>query len=300
MKSPDDILEELLSLPSENEIVEFKKAENQFDKDDLGKYFSALSNEANLKSVANAWIVIGVKDDRTISGTNITDQQINNYKQEIGKNTSPTINFIDVYRICREGKQVLLFAIPPAPKGMPIAWKGHRYGRDGESLVGLNDTKYSTIKAQLINEDWSAKIVKKATIDDLSKEAIQKAREQYSIKNPKLKEEIATWSDAKFLDKAKLTIKGEITNTTIILLGKPESEHYLSPSVAKLTWILKDKDNIEKDYEHFSCPFILSIDNLKLKIRNLKYRYIKEEGLFPEEVEQYDPFITLLLIKIIL
>jgi len=49
MKSPDDILEELLSLPSENEIVEFKKAENQFDKDDLGKYFSALSNEANLK-----------------------------------------------------------------------------------------------------------------------------------------------------------------------------------------------------------------------------------------------------------
>ena len=55
MKSPDDILEELLSLPSENEIVEFKKAENQFDKDDLGKYFSALSNEANLKNVANAW-----------------------------------------------------------------------------------------------------------------------------------------------------------------------------------------------------------------------------------------------------
>lgn len=246
MKSPDDILEELLSLPSENEIIEFKKAENQFDKDDLGKYFSALSNEANLKSVSNAWIVIGVKDDKTISGTNITDQQINNYKQEIGKNTSPTINFIDVYRICREGKQVLLFAIPPAPKGMPIAWKGHRYGRDGESLVGLNDTKYSTIKAQLINEDWSAKIVKKATIHDLSKEAIQKAREQYSIKNPKLKEEIATWSDAKFLDKAKLTIKGEITNTTIILLGKPESEHYLSPSVAKLTWILKDKDNIEQ------------------------------------------------------
>lgn len=162
MKSPDDILEELLSLPSENEIVEFKKAENQFDKDDLGKYFSALSNEANLKSVSNAWIVIGVKDDKTISGINITDQQINNYKQEIGKNTSLTINFIDVYRICREGKQVLLFAIPPAPKGMPIAWKGHRYGRDGESLVGLNDTKYSTIKAQLINEDWSAKIVKKS------------------------------------------------------------------------------------------------------------------------------------------
>ena len=28
----------------ENEVVEFKKAENSFDFDDLGKYFSALSN----------------------------------------------------------------------------------------------------------------------------------------------------------------------------------------------------------------------------------------------------------------
>lgn len=34
---------------SENEVVEFKKAETNFDVDELGKYFSALSNEANLR-----------------------------------------------------------------------------------------------------------------------------------------------------------------------------------------------------------------------------------------------------------
>jgi len=34
---------------SENEVVEFKKAEANFDVDELGKYFSALSNEANLQ-----------------------------------------------------------------------------------------------------------------------------------------------------------------------------------------------------------------------------------------------------------
>ena len=32
---------------AENEVVEFKKAETNFDVDELGKYFSALSNEAN-------------------------------------------------------------------------------------------------------------------------------------------------------------------------------------------------------------------------------------------------------------
>ena len=32
---------------SESEVVEFKRAENNFDIDDLGKYFSALSNEGH-------------------------------------------------------------------------------------------------------------------------------------------------------------------------------------------------------------------------------------------------------------
>lgn len=44
---------------AENEIVEFKKAERNFDTDDLGKYFSALSNEANLRGVDFAWLVMG-------------------------------------------------------------------------------------------------------------------------------------------------------------------------------------------------------------------------------------------------
>lgn len=43
----------------ESEVVEFKKAENNFDFDDLGKYFSALSNEANLRGLPFAWLVFG-------------------------------------------------------------------------------------------------------------------------------------------------------------------------------------------------------------------------------------------------
>ena len=54
----------------ENEVVEFKKAENNFDFDDLGKYFSALSNEANLRDKDFAWLVFGVHDKtREILGT---------------------------------------------------------------------------------------------------------------------------------------------------------------------------------------------------------------------------------------
>lgn len=37
-------LQELTDLPAETEWVEFKQARSNFDLDDLGKYFSALSN----------------------------------------------------------------------------------------------------------------------------------------------------------------------------------------------------------------------------------------------------------------
>lgn len=45
----NDTLNKLLSLHCENEIAEFKEAKNSYSFDKIGKYFSALCNEANLK-----------------------------------------------------------------------------------------------------------------------------------------------------------------------------------------------------------------------------------------------------------
>ena len=57
----DTILDELLK-HNENECVEFKKAQNGFDIDELGKYFSALGNEANLNNRQYSWLVFGVEN----------------------------------------------------------------------------------------------------------------------------------------------------------------------------------------------------------------------------------------------
>lgn len=51
---PGSKYEQLLRLPVENEIVEFKKAETGKYFYEIGKYFAALSTEANFGSVANA------------------------------------------------------------------------------------------------------------------------------------------------------------------------------------------------------------------------------------------------------
>lgn len=293
-------LDELIASQFETEVTEFKEAKNSFSFDELGQYFSALSNEANLHNKNCAWLIFGIEDKKhIIVGTNYrkSAKDLNNLKEEIARQTSEHLSFIEIYECKRKdpagkNQRILLFQIPPAPKGIPIAFKRMYYGRDGESLVGLSIEKIERIRSQSKSEDWSAKLITEASIEDLDldSDAIQFARHVYIQKNPKLVKEVPTWDDQTFLNKAKLTINGKITNTAIVLLGKSESEHYISPATSKITWILKDKDGIEKDYEHFTCPLILSIQEVYKKIRNIKYRYIAEGNLFPDEVQQYDPY----------
>lgn len=290
----NQLLNTFLSQNFETEVLEFKEAKNGYDFDSLGEYFSALSNEANLKGHDEAWLIFGVKDkDKSIVGTQFRYDQakLHSLKAEIANHTTNRITFKEIHEVKTDKERVVMFQIPAAPQGIPVAWRGHYYGRDGEELHALNLEELERIRSQNSLEDWSIGICADATIDDLSVEAIAKAREAYTKKNPKLIEEIKSWDDMTFLNKAKICIKGQITHTAILLLGKPESEHFLTPAVAKISWILKDKNNIPKDYEHFSCPFILNVDGVYNKIRNLKYRYMREGSLFPEEVDSYDPYI---------
>jgi len=294
MTNIEEKLEQLLTSYGENEILEFKEAKNSFDFKKIGKYFSALANEANLSNRDEAWLIFGIEDkDKRVVGTSFRNnlKDLHNLKREIAEKSTNGITFKEIYELEKEGKRIVMFQIPSAPKGLPIAWDGHYYGRDGESLSPLNLEEIERIRKVYVEEDWSIGICHGATLDDLSQEAIDIARESFLKKNPKLKDEVPLWDDKTFLNKAKITINGKITRTAILLLGKPESEHYLSPSIAKISWILKDSDNIAKDYEHFSCPFLLSAEAVFNKIRNLKYRYLMEGTLFPEEIDSYDPYV---------
>ena len=287
----NDYLNKLLSEATETEVLEFKEAKQTFSRDRLGMYFSALSNEANILQKDKAYILFGINNNKEIVGTTIDEDAINDFKKYIADHTSPVSSFADVKHIDTDKGRVIVFEIAPAPLGIPIGWKGHKYGRDGESLGALNDYELAQIYQQQIQIDWSKDIITEATLEDLDKNAIIEARKHFANKNPKLKNEIIEWDDITFLNKAKICIGGKITNTAILLLGKPESEHMISPATSRITWILRDKDRIEKDYEHFSCPLLLAVDKAYSKIRELKYRYIKDDTLFPEEVDQYDPFI---------
>ena len=276
----------------EDEVVEFKKAENNFDFDDLGKYFSALSNEANLRDKGFAWLVFGVHDKmREILGTSYKNsmKSLQKLKQDLSQHTTDNNTFRDIYELKIEGKRVLMFQIPAAPRGIPMAWQGHFYARRGESLAALDMNKYEEIRRQTVNEDWSKQIADGATIADLDEKAIMKAREGYKEHYPNQKKEVDSWSDEVFLNKAKITIEGKITHAAILLLGKPESLHFIN-HIGEIVWRLAGKDNVG---QVFTIPFLLTTTEVMHKIRNYPFKLFPKNSFLPGEGMKYDSEVIL-------
>ena len=148
-------LDELRRLPSETEFVEFKAAggKNSIDTGDIGSYVSALSNEANLKGQPAAWLVFGVANKpipRPIVGAGYRKEnsieRLNSLKNHIAQETGG--HTFEFYEVCPDDLRVIMFEIPPAPKGLPISWKGKYYGRHGESLSELSAYEFEEFDKQ--------------------------------------------------------------------------------------------------------------------------------------------------------
>lgn len=297
MRTPQDIQQKLNDLIAgwEGECVEFKRGGDGFSVGEIGQYFSALSNEANLRGCDSAWLVFGIDDrSREVVGTSYRNdpERLQSLKQQMANGTEPSTSFREIYDHQTAEGRVLLFEIPPAPRGIPIGWNSHYYARNGESLGGLSIAKLDEIRRQSIADDWSAVICADATLDDLLPEAMERAREVYArkISDRIPLDTIQSWDDRTFLDKAKLTIEGRITRTCLLLLGRPESTRHLIPYVAEMSWKL---DGPEVAYEHFGPPFLLETSSLFKRIRNIRLTFLPPEQLIPVEVAKYDQRIIL-------
>ncbi|MGN0262611.1 MAG: RNA-binding domain-containing protein [Eggerthellaceae bacterium] len=274
----------------EDETVEFKEASNDFDTDKIGRYVSALSNEANLANESSAWLVFGVKNKtRKVVGTNYrTDvKRLDGLKKQINDDTDPNMSFRSIRVVEHPDGRVVMLEINAAPKGIPIAWKGHWYARAGENLTNLSIDKLDTIRSQSHLLDWTAQIVDDADISDLSQEAITAARKAFAERNSSRIpiDAIDAWSDDQFLKHIGLLTKRGMTRACLLLLGKPESAFLLNPLLPELTWKLVGQ---ESAYEHFSIPFILTTTQLYSHIRNVKIRLLPPDELIQREVEKYD------------
>lgn len=279
----------------EHEVVEFKRAGDGFSTSEIGKYFSALANEANLRGRERAWLVFGVDDRaRQVVGTDYRPEpgRLQSLKMQLSDDTEPSVTLRDIHELATPRGRVLLLEVPAAPQGIPIAWKGHYYARAGESLTHLGLDKLDELRRQVGTGDWTAQQVDGASLADLDPGALAHARESFGKKyaNRFGTDEVAGWADAVFLDRARLTQDGWLTRAALLLLGRPEAAHRLSPHPAQLTWKLEGP---ERAYAHFGPPFLLTTTALYQKIRNVQLRILPEDQLLPVEVSKYDRKIVL-------
>lgn len=282
--------------PNENEACdwkEFKTLKNCFngkDGDDVISYVAAIS------SMNGGHLVIGIKDHTLdIVGTDTYnyDRQAATNRLRLECPNLPTEGLkIEEFLTSDTNKKVWVINIPKHMPRLPVYAHKKLWQRIEDSLVEMTPSRREKILTEpLTMDDWSAQIIPDATIEDLDPKAIALAREKYKeLFNGARDTEIDDWSDEVFLNKAKLTRKSAITRTTIILLGKSESDHFLNPSICKIRWFLRDETDSNKDFRVFTIPMILAIEEIGSLIRNTTYTYTISGSMFPESMARYDTF----------
>lgn len=290
--------------PQENarcEWKEFKNLKNSFcgnEKDDVISYVSAIAN------MDGGHLVIGVKDKTLeIVGTDISRLTFNgqpaNTQSATFKLTEQCTYLsseglsIEEFVTDDTQKRVWIIHIPKHLPRRPVLAHKKAWQRIEDSLVEMTGERLAAILEEPIYnaKDWSAEIVHDATIDDLDEVAIAKARQMFKKVHSRIPAaEVNDWSVQTFLSKCGLSRNGGITRATIILLGKYESAFKLRPAVAQVTWTRRDANQDVVDYEHFTVPFILTVDEILSKIENLTLREMPGDTLFPDTMKQYDDY----------
>ena len=280
--------------PFENESCEwkdFKSLKHSFAGnagDDIISYISAISNMEGghlvIGTEDGTHNIMGIQDFHNHTAQNIKLRVVNKCSNLDSDNFS-----IEEFTTSDTEKTVWVFHIPKHLARQPVIAHSKAWQRIEDSLIEIRKERYDLIiKEPLqLDEDWSAQIIPDATIDDLDTDALLVAKEKFKEKSSKEKyyDKIDEWNVPTFLDKAKITINGKITNTAILLLGKEESVHYISPSISEITWKLEAE---EKAYEHFSSPLLLSTTKVLEKIRNIKYKFFPDNELLATTVDKYD------------
>ena len=283
--------------PQENtycEWKEFKNLKNSFcgdEKDDVISYVSVIAN------MEGGHLVIGVHD-KTLK---IVGTDTYNYDKQkaILRLTERCVNLstegldIDEFITDDTNRKVWVIHIPKHLPKRPVFAHNKAWQRIEDSLVEMTTERMSTILDEPIfsETDWSAQIVSDATIDDLDEVAIAKARMMFKKVHSRIPEaEVNAWTVETFLSKCGIMKNGGITRAAIILLGKYESAFKLRPAVVQVTWTRRDEKQDVVDYEHFTVPFILTVDEILSKIENLTMREMPGGTLFPDTMKQYDDY----------
>jgi len=288
------LVDGLRSLPAETEWLEFKRG--RCSPAQFGEYLSALANSACLARQRLGYLVFGIDDEtHRVVGTDFDPNRTKAKGNQgllpwLATGLHPNVGF-DQHVVEHPDGRVVLFQIAAATD-QPVGFYGKECIRIGSSNTDLrrHPAKERAIWAR--GDNWTEDICEQATVADLDPNAIAKARQNFSAKHPQREDEIREWTDVTLLNKAKVLKHGAVTNTALILLGKPdESYMLLRPKLARIRWSYRGGTSDVSEHEDIEPPLLLAADRLMALIRNLRVRIMSRETSLPQVIPRYDPCV---------
>jgi len=266
---------------AENENLEFKQAQKQFDSEKLTHYCVALANEGGGK------FILGVTDKfpRQVVGTKAFPN--------IGKTRAQLLDRlhlrIDLEEIHHPDGRVLVVHVPSRPIGRPVEYRGAYWMRSDDALVPMTPEKLQQIFAEA-EPDFSAQSCKKATLGDLDLQAVEGFRKRWHRKSGN--EELLHSAPEQLLEDAELISEGNITYAALILFGTYKAlGRFLAQAEVVFEYRSREKSLPYQQRKEYRQGFFLYYDELwnTINLRNDEYHY--QDGLFMLTVPSFNELV---------
>lgn len=221
-------IEELSILREREDHVEFKEAKHNYPfaggkktepserrRCVLG-YIVALANERGGR------LVLGMADayPHVVVGSDFADGEIGALEDEIYNRLKIRVHIEElIYEHRNEKLRVVVINVPSRPIGKALRFEGVPLMRVGESLREMDDAEYFSIISEH-DPDFSARICKGLTIDDLDNDAIEEMRSL--IAKNRNRPSVMSTPLTQLLSDLKLSTAEGLTYAALLLLGKSE------------------------------------------------------------------------------
>lgn len=277
------VLKKLSLLKESEDHIEFKEAKNNFDynggshKDPKDRRHCILGYVAALANEKGGKLVFGMKDHRPheVVGTTFEDGNLGALEDAIYENMHIRVRIDEEFEPSKDDpnrKRVIIFNVPPRPIGKMLKYESVPLMRTGESLREMSDSEMLKILTEQ-EPDFSAKICKGLTLEDLDPEAVRVMKQKYAEKNENPGFESV--SDEQALSDLDLIEDGKLTYAALVLLGKSKAIKRFMPQNNVVIEYRNDPASIPYDDRiEIQQPLFLAVESI--------WNYINQPTLNPQ------------------
>lgn len=243
---------------NESETVEFKHSFQV-------EVIETLVAFANTKG---GCVYIGIQDDGTIKGVEISQETVIQWINEVKTKTSPTLIPDGEVRYIN-GKTVVVFKLQEYPI-KPVSFRGKYYRRVKNSNHLLSTTEVVNMHLQTFNTSWDYYLSHQFGLEDISFDKVQQVIDTV---NQELKLNI-TDDPLTFLLKHDLVRDGAIANATYLLFAQKENL-FTTVELGRF-----QTNIIIKDTTRSKCDILNQIE----EVLNFVKKHINKEVIVTEQV----------------